>query len=438
MKIKKILVALFAALFLFSFTGCDYMYSNVDELLMPPKMDGDIYPIQQALEDAAGENITLKFPTSGEYRSSFILKDLDNDGTDEALVFYTVNGSNSVNIHINLIAYCDDEWASIGDIGVVGADVERVSFTDMNNDGRLEIVVGWITYENVDKQVGVYAFNGKTITQRAMESYTEFICADITGDASVELVTFNLNSSDKTAISQIFKLTDAGVTKIGSVMLDGGVTEYTAPKLSCLNDGTTPAIYIDAKKGKGTITEIIWFRQGVAKTLPLTDNNTQSVTYREKDLASADYDGNGVIDIPTLEMLPSTTGLPENDTVYYTKWSSFDGEIFNTIAVTFMNYADGYFIDIPIQWQGNLHVIRKTDIRTRIFYSYNSEIAMVGEELFRVMVVPVSSYDNGAYSSGDYFELERTKDVVYIAKITANNPFGIKEEDVKNIFGLIT
>ena len=59
MKHIKLISLILAAVLCLFLTGCDTVGSGVDKLIVPPKLEGDLYPVQQALEDSAGDNLIL-------------------------------------------------------------------------------------------------------------------------------------------------------------------------------------------------------------------------------------------------------------------------------------------------------------------------------------------------------------------------------------------
>ena len=436
MKHIKLISLILAAVFCLFLTGCDTVGSGVDKLIVPPKLEGDLYPVQQALEDSAGDNLILKYPLSGLYRSAFILKDLDGDGRDEAIALYGIAGETSLSIHINVISSDGDEWKSRGDLSLIGSDVESVTFADLDNDGTLEIIVGWMVYGTVDKKVGVYTFDGTALIQRALEPYTNFLCAELTDKGGEDLVVLHLNTTEKTAGAKVFSLTKEGISELGSVALDGGVSSYLSPVVSTLTDGT-PALYVDALKGNGILTEIVWFNEGVLSSLFDPAAPEAQPTYRTGTVSSRDFDGDGIIDIPLLELLESTADLGETDKVYYTNWCSFSGSNFRINQSVFMNYTDGYGITVPTELKKRIFLLRNTETRMRTLFSYDPETEMSGEELFRILAVNPADYESGQYESGGFTLLEKTETIAYLAAVNPDNTLGITLERVTDMFDTI-
>ena len=85
-------------------TGCSFG-ATVDSLLVPPSLSQEQEQIYQALQNAAGKDIKLQYPKTGDYLSAFILSDLDGDNAEEALVFYEKTGISAAenNLRINVL-----------------------------------------------------------------------------------------------------------------------------------------------------------------------------------------------------------------------------------------------------------------------------------------------------------------------------------------------
>ena len=75
-------------------------------MMHPPALSGENAGIQKAFEKAVNDkNIVMKTPTTGDYRSSFILYDFDGDGEDEAIALYSYStDETAVYLHSSTVA----------------------------------------------------------------------------------------------------------------------------------------------------------------------------------------------------------------------------------------------------------------------------------------------------------------------------------------------
>ena len=284
--------------------------------------------------------------------------------------------------------------------------------------------------------MGIYTYDGNLLTHRAIEPYTNFAYADLTGDLKQDLVIIHLNSAEKTATAKLVSLSDKGITEVGNTKLDGGVSSYSLPVLSKLTDGTT-ALYIDAVKGSGMLTEIIWYKDGALHGIYNPDAPENSPTYRNSAVASRDYDSNGIIDIPLLEVLKSTEKMDDSDKIYYTNWSEFSGKKLILRSSCLMNYSDSYSLKVPKNLKQKLLVIRKIETRTRFFYSYDEKQQVAGGEIFKIVTIPTVQYNAEVYAKNGYFVLGETETVVYLASVAEDNPLKITKTDIEEMFSII-
>ena len=90
MKRIAILTALLLSLLL---TACSSpLAGNVEELLEAPKLSQDQTLVVEELNRYIGGSAKLQYPRQGEFLSPFVFKDLNGDGVQEALVFYSREG----------------------------------------------------------------------------------------------------------------------------------------------------------------------------------------------------------------------------------------------------------------------------------------------------------------------------------------------------------
>lgn len=434
MKVSKILRIFAAILCVFMLSSCTEFDDSAKSLLKAPRQE-ELYHIQKALETSAGSDITLKYPTSGEYRSAFILKDINGDGEEEAFAFYSKTVEETVTMNINIIASNGEEWESRGNSNIVAGGVEKVVFCDLDGDGRQEIVVGWTIFGTVDKQLAVYSFDGEGLKKRAGEKYSDFLCGNLTGDDKNELIVLGINSTDKSTFAKVFSLSEKSIFELGAVQLDGGITSFYTPVLSKLSN-SKPAVYVDAVKGVGLITEILWFEKDTLMHLNRT-NEEESQTFRTTLATVKDFNADGILDVPLSEILKSTEKSEEIDKVYVTNWSNFDGKSFKTVASAFMNYSDGYYLTISPQMLDKLYLARKTDSRLRIFYSYDLKTSIQGDEVFRIMAVDKNIYNEEIYKGQNYENIYETDKFIYLIRVQKDNPIGMTNEILKSSFGVL-
>lgn len=446
------------------FTSCAEIGSDNNTVLEAPKLTGNMFEIQNALELSANAEIDLKYPKKGDYLSAFILYDVDDDGDEESIAFYSL-GDKSGEIYISLIDNIDGNWTVIGSGSTAAVGVEKVNFADLDGNGTFEIIVGWNVFSTIEKQVAVYTVDNNKLTQRMLESYSEYVICNLMQEGFSQLLTINLDTTEKTSSARLFHLDDTGVVEEGSVDLDGSVSSYMTPVVAKLGSGR-PAVYIDALKGVSTmLTEIIYFTPSEnTEGTPLVQNEMiynyvrtsglispfhDGTTYENQITARPtaaqiwDVDGDGVPEMPSMTALPGFSAVTNDEKLYYTVWRSYDEKKFNNSLTAIMNYTMGYYIEYPEIWQidgaSAVTVSRTADYSVFVFSAWDSMEQTRGEDLFTIQVFTRENWDNRDLAEyGDYFILRSDKDNIFAARILSHkNSLSLSDTDVKNAFHYI-
>ena len=438
-SLKKILCALCCLALVLALSGCSLPTTDTDSLLKPPRASGELYHIQKALEASVKEKFTLKFPTSGEWRSAIIERDLDSDGTNEAIAFYSTVTDNVVSMHINLIDQKDGKYYSASDIKCVATGVESVDFRDMDADGNFEVLVGWSVYGALDKQLGVYSFSEGLLKQRLMEKYSSYICLDFTGNGRNDIFVNHLDTISTTATAKLLSFADGGVTEQGVCILDGSVTSHATPIVGKLPNGNT-AVYIDAVKGNGMITEILEISADETSGLlhnVLQANGNSISTYRSSAVSVRDNDGDKVYEIPMPELL-TISNVADGENVYKTRWYVYDSGDLRLQMSALMNYTDGYYITFPLKWEDAVSVIRDTANRVRTIAAIDKQTGNSLHIILRVQAVPVTAVPSfEGYDKAKAFEVGRNEGYYYVAQLTDyQGPEAVTAEEFKSLFKL--
>ncbi len=437
MKLKRFCAIFLILAFVFSLCGCSFRDATDDSLLKPPRPVGEMYDIQQALENAVTEKYTLKFPTSGDYRSAIFQRDINGDGVLEAVAFYSTVADNAVTMHINFIINVGEEWHSVADFRCVATGVELVDFRDMNADGIEEILVGWSVYGTVDKALGVYSFADSKFTQRAMENYTHYLCEDIDKDGNMELFVSHLDSKNESARAKLIRLTDLGLLELGNCVLDNTATSYYKPIVGKLNNGNT-AIYFDAVKGSGLITEVLQIKDSVM-TNALTPIDAAPIsTYRSSNVEIRDLNGDGVYGIPMPSLLTQTPGA-ESENIYITDWYTVGYDKLDYSLSALMNYVDGYYIAVPEKWKNKITVTRDTPNRIRTVMAIDEKTGNSSDVLIKVQTVLIDQkMEEGTVKLENATEIARKGDYCYMVFVgESKSKAAVTLDEFKNLFKIL-
>lgn len=418
----KLISVLLAAVLCMALCGCDMFATNTAELLSPPELSGDIVPIAEAIAKNAGGEYTLKYPSNGNFRSAVVQNDIDGDGILEAFAFYSIkekeNGTDIVNMFISVISFSGGEWVFADKQKMVAGGVERIDFCDLDGDGISEILVGWEIYGTSEMQLAVYSFKDGKLTQRTMQKYSRFICCDLNDDGLSEILIIKLSPAEQINTAGVYQLTEGGVTELYSCELDKTVQSVGDSIASHLSSGR-PAVYIDEIKGVGAVTEVLFIEKNqLVNPLMNGESRETLATLRSAEIGVKDINGDGIIEIPVQENVPSITKSDLNEKLYLTNWCSYNGEALTNQMTVMINNSDGYYYILSQKWTGQIAVLKDTDKRLREIYLYDSATSTAGEMLVSFMTVTRADWESGKYENSGYDKIAQNEISVYLCKVS--------------------
>ncbi|MBE6809591.1 MAG: VCBS repeat-containing protein [Ruminococcaceae bacterium] len=434
--VKKMLAIIIALFICVLFTGCDII-DNTKDMVSPPELTGDMSPIADALYKSVGTNCDLKYPSAGDRRSAIIQEDINGDGVFEAFVFYSTNDDEMTTMHINIICQRDGKWRSVSDQTIVANGVEMVDFCDLDNDGVEEILIGWEVNGNNEKQLGVFTFDEDTLSQKLLQPYTSFMCCDLDSNGISEIFVHLLNTAEKTNKAMIYNYLNGEMAQTAGCVMDGSVKSVEKPILSTLSNGQK-AIYIDEIKGVGSVTEVLYVLKGeLINPLLDTDNSFENIlTLRAASLKIQDINSDGIIEIPVASELPNATDSDEK--LYYTNWCSFNGEKLSVKLVTLVNTVDGYYLAVPNSMVGYLAVQKDIDKHERKFYHFDSKNNVLGKLLFTVTAVDADDWASKEFDHGNKTEVARNDTMVFVVELGEGaSAFAITIDYIKDTFNFV-
>ena len=435
--LKKIVICFICVFMILNLSGCDFLTAETQELIFPPQLSGEMYPISQIIEKSAAGDYKMKYPARGNYRSAVIMEDINSDGILEAFAFYSVSESDVIYMNINAICKKDGKWQSSAVQKIVAGGVDKVEFCDLDGDGVKEILVGWQIYGTSEMQLSVYSLSDNALTQRIFQKYTHFTVCDLDDNNENEVLVVKTGSAEIKNTASLYALDSKGIIEISSCELDNAIKTVGEPIVSSLSNGK-PAVYIDEIKGVGSVTEVLFLEKGVLVN-PLLDSEIgeNTATLRSVLFTTKDINGDGVPEIPVQIDVPSVTRSDLNEKLYLTNWCSFNGETLTSQMTAMINTNDSYYFAISSKLQGNIAILKDTENRSREIFSYNSVDMTIGDSLIDFRAVNKKDWDSGKYKNLSAKEIVNDGETAYICKIsdTAKNQ-GITIEHIRENFYL--
>ncbi len=430
---RKILALSLGLMMLFLLCGCDGLKADTAELLSPPALTGDIYPIDEAIKKSVTTAYTLEYPSRGTYRSAIVQHDINKDGILEAFAFYSTQDRETATMNINAVVNKQGEWKSVATQSISAGGVDRIDFCDLDHDGVDEILVGWEIYGTSELKLAVYSLGEKTLTQRMLEQYTHYNFCNLDKDDKNEIFIIRSFPAEFRNTAHLYSLTSVGVTLISSCELDSTAKTFNHPIISTLSNGV-PAVYIDEIKGVGAVTEVIFLEKGELKN-PLMNTETRetTATLRSATLETKDINGDGILEIPVRRDVPTVTKTTEGEKQYLTEWCSFGGEQLTVRLTALMNVSEGYYYSIPAKWVEKIAVLRDSENSLTEIYRFDSENNVSGERLLYIKAVKKSDWEKGVYKNEDLTEIVNNGETAFVCHVSdAAKQDGITIKEIKN------
>ena len=427
---KRVALAVLTFVFCVFFSGCSSFTAEINEYIVPPTPSGKLYDIQQALYGSVGTDITLRYPKNGDYKSAFVVRDIDGDAEEEALAFYsTLSSDNTTVMHINLITKNGEHYTSVNDYSVECAGVNSVSFADISGDGNPEIIVTWLIPSSPTDKISVFYYDNSTMTKYIEEEYLTYTVCDIDARIGNELLIVSKDIEKGEGYARLFEINEEDVLATSECFMDSDIQSYQKPVLSTLKDGRN-AVYIDAAKGtEGTVTELLFCDNegNLINPFVKTKNDKNTETLRAAHTFSKDINGDGIHEIPFITQLPEIQDGEEREPLYLTEWRVYSGEEFEAVASSLIDYSEGYTIIIPNGWANKI-TAEKSEDGEKTVYLYNEKTEKIGEEIFRVKLISNETWEGSPEKYQGYFEAARSDKSVLAIFINQESELDITKE----------
>ena len=447
------------------FRPADDLYQLPERLAGYDNLDRSIKEIRADLEQRNGVSSEYAVIFAGENTSTIQLQDLDGDGEREtAVTFLRLPGAEKPIKICFFTRHGEDEFRFSGMIEGEGTAVYRVDFADLNNQGLKETVVSWQLGTGV-YQLGVYTLDGlnapeyendeltpppaamfdpssAAANQLLLTTYNRYALLDLDRDTRIEVALARLDPGGNGSALEVYGWSNGAISMLSSVSLSAGMSSIDSMQSSFVADSLlTPALYVCSTLAEGgRAVDIVAYRDGVLSDLTMNPSTgvSKEILRGSGQQELADINGDYVLEVPVSTPLPSA-GEGASD-FWLTQWGQYDLSGRRTVvATTYHNRTDGWYLEIPEDWVGQL-TISRTDRavgqREVIFSRWKGE----GKEPERFLAIyKLTGPNRSAWArTTNRFILQEDDDTIYAATLLYNSwDCGLDEAGLRERFHLI-
>lgn len=361
----------------------------VENLLTAPKLTQQQSEIYQALINSTGSSVNLKYPRSGEFRSAFVLQNIDDEDGEEALVFYesTSVQSGESALRMKVLDQYDGQWQAVYDLACVGSEVDSISFASLGSGGGVEVIVCCSMLNQTEKTLSVLNYSGGVISELYSGSYACMEVIDLNSDGLDELVTVVPDKTTQVAMAAMFTKTDDGLVKLSETPLGGTGSDFVGVTKGLLSEGTT-ALFVDYSRGSGQYgTDVLYCKNGRLRT-PVnraagtgSEENRTSLISRftndyMTDISSTDIDGDGYLEIPSMTALPGYETLTRSEQLCAVVWYTVKNDSYEMEYYSYYSSKYNFALLFPSRWQGVVTAVVNSQENEIIFISYSQDTGL--------------------------------------------------------------
>ena len=443
-NMKKWMAALLALGMVLALAGCTMPKLTLDpeELYALPELPERYTALNKQLSAIQESGAEYAAPVSGSNIQPVQMVDLDGDGREEALAFFRQSdGEKPLKIYV----FTDngDSYAQTAVIEGSGLAVYSIAYSDMNGDGRMEIIVGWRVSMEL-QALAVYALEPDGARELMRTNYVKYAVADLNSDGTQEMTVFRADQDGVGAA-------DCYVWKNGTLALGSTIrVSMTMAELSQQGKVTVgtlrsgePALFVTGVADSArAITDVLLLRNSELSNsvLSLTTGVSRESS-RFRSLYPMDINGDGITEIP--RTVPLSPGEQETDVSQRVDWISYDAAgTASRVLSTYHAMEDGWYLQLPEGWAESILVGRSasTDETSVTFYmESDAEDDQGYAALLRITALSGSNRERLAVRTGRVI-LGRNDGVIDVGELLKGNEewdHSVTEDEVRNAFSLI-
>lgn len=394
-------------------SGCTAA-GSVENLLTPPKLTEEQNAIYREMINSVGQGVKLRYPKSGEYRSAFVLQNIDDEPGTEALVFYESSNVQTGEgaLRLKILDKENGKWQAVYDLACAGNEVDSISFATLGNSECTDIIICYTMLNQTEKAFSVIKYNEKTPERLYSSGYSQIKVCDLNRDGQQELLAVTTDKISHTSGAMLFTDGENGFEKLSETQLYGGGGDYIRLTEGKLNEDVT-AMFLDYSSGNGQSgTDVLYcygnqlFCPDSVGPNPAAGIISRLVNDYTAEIYCTDIDGDGFIEIPSTVPLPGyeTRTLPEQ--LCAVQWYTVSNDRFSAEHYSYFSGKYRFALLFPNRWRGIVSAIPNIADNEIVFVSYNEEKGLKADETTELMRIrSVNKDDAEAMKAAGSFKI---------------------------------
>lgn len=436
-------------------TGCSsFPFTDTKALMAPPKSDEDQQAIHRLLQGGQQE-INLVFPRTGDYRSAILMQDFTGDGLKDAIGFTSLPEGG---VQVQFLRKAGEEWQTVSSFPNSALQVDRVLFARLTDDGIPGVLIGWgsttgATGRTASVSVYLYDPGEDAMGEYPLGVYGELTVTDLNADGLDEVFTVDKavaaegeGEEASPAQAKVYAWQDGAMALRWTAPASNDTASFSQLLFARLNSSTEGVVLDGATADGSMTTQVFCLEENKLVNYPAAEgDNIPNYTLRPSGapVLCRDIDGDGLLDIPMVSLLPC---LPEDlspdSTSYQVEWVAFSRQGPGLLRQTaLMNLGEGYSFRLPLTLKGQITAQndpgRRSVVYTQVTGSETGE-QLLGSPLFAIRAFTKATWESRGASSG-YEQLTAQGDTVYGILVYTADPVILESIDkIRQQFQLLS
>ncbi|MDO4280627.1 MAG: hypothetical protein Q4C56_03255 [Peptococcaceae bacterium] len=372
---KKTTLLLLATLCAFLLSGCSLMLEDPSTLIFPPAKDPDQYVERRLINLVLTNDEHLQVPDEMEDPAAYIRVDVNGDGKNEKLVFWSKNNGYEVGALI-MQESSDGNWEVLDQVHQYGSAIDYFKMVDVDGDGTREACMGVnIGGYNV---LYIYKLSEDGFTPVEQIDYSQLNIVESSEDDKDNIILTALNDINATTpTTTVYAyLCNKNLEQIYKEKFDGNCVELKFGEVG------------KNKKGLYVVRSSDYTNFNVDLLLPSKEKGFEDqLTERIYSVdASGDYNaiiedvtGDGILDVQSMLRPIDSTKRDSGDFIKI--WKSWDGkDKLSNVYGILENNTDGYIYVLPTYSLSTVRyqfITEKSNSQVRFFDGNAEEPAVI-------------------------------------------------------------